>query len=124
MNLHRTIGLLEKALQDIGPDNNRARDVRLHIMRALNEARHLTKRQEVRAAKTDQTTPWDQWRKRLDLETGRLVSDYDQKLAVNILDNMISAEQQKLDDLADRKKKDDTIPQQIKGQSDMGTLLG
>lgn len=123
VNLNKTIGLLEQALKDISPDENKTHDVRLHIVRALNEARHLMKKQAGKADQSDQLSPWERWR--LDLESGRLIDPKQQKLAVNLLDSLINAEQQKLDDLASRKKQqDDSISQQTVGKQDMGTLLG
>jgi hypothetical protein len=114
-NLNKTIGLLEQALRDIGPDENQAREVRLHILRALNEARYLMKRQAINAAKKDQLNVWNQWK--LDLERNVVVDPRHQKLAVNLIDGMIDAEQQKLSGITD--KKDSGVD-----QKDSQTLLG
>ncbi len=123
IDLNRTIGLLEQALKNISPDDHGAHDVRLHITRALHEAKHLIKKQATKVVPKDQLSPWERWR--LDLESGMLIDPKQQKLAVNILDNMIDAEQQKLEDLASRKKQQDAnISRQTMGQQNMGTLLG
>jgi hypothetical protein len=118
VNLDQTVALLEKALQSIGPERMATHDVRMHISRALNEARHALKKENRRAAKQDDTTPLERWQ--LDIATQSLISPQQQKLAVSAIDKLINAEQKKLDDLESRAHGKDTPLD----TTDVGTILG
>lgn len=102
-NTQSTKQLLETALQSL-PVNRHTSDVRTHIHRAINEIERVEKKEFRKAQQQAKLTPSEKWQ--LDLETGQLVNPLSPQMQLNLLgqiDEMISAEKKKLDDINQRK---------------------
>lgn len=120
-NVNKVIQLLEEALKNISPQENTSHDMKLHIVRAINEANYV-RNKKVRVAKKEQSTVRERWE--LDLQKQILINPKQQKFAINALDALINAEQQKLDELTNRKNNQNANISQYPDNKNVGTILG
>lgn len=86
---------VEQALRNL-PQDFALRGIRNTLRRALNEIDDVEKKKNKR--NKEEVTPWQKWQ--MDLSTGRLVppnmSEQQQKDTLTAIDNLISAEEEKL----------------------------
>lgn len=119
--LNNTIELLEQSLKYTDSNNYQQEELRANIIRAINEAKYVNKKQLIKTAKKENTTILDKWQ--LDLKTNKLINPRQQKIAISALDKLIESERQKLENLEHRKNTTDAkiLPQ--KDSQNMGMFF-
>jgi hypothetical protein len=85
--------ILQEALRSL-PDHRDYSSVRYSIRKTITDITHLESKQNKKSATT---TPAQQWS--LNLEAGTMVSPFAAKQALKLVDQMISQEQKKLEEL-------------------------
>jgi len=97
MNTKKSLGLIEQALQAL-PANFALRDVRFHVIKALNELRKVENKKNKQKT-AQETTPLEKWR--FDLETSSMMAPWqtkeEKKNTILNIDKMIEIEQKKLE---------------------------